>query len=84
MPTSGVKKGWFRTMYDQWSPAVQLAGFLIMVSFTVGIYFSQFTAMAATVEKHDTRLLVIENHYAHIEQKLNDLCDYLRVPQRRQ
>jgi len=77
-------------MYDKATPFIQIAGFLIMVVFTAGIYFSKFTAMAATADKQQIRIEALETHYseienryAHIEQRLDDMCDFFHVPPRR-
>lgn len=58
----------------------QVVLFIIMGAFTIGLYFSQFKAYGETIEKHEKRLTDLETHYDHVDQKLDDIIVFFKIP----
>lgn len=59
---------------------LQLAGFFLLAAFTIGTYFSRFTAQAETIQQHEQRLTTLETHYDKMDQKLDDMIYYFKIP----
>lgn len=76
-----------KEIWEKTTPWVQLIGFAILFVFTIGQNYSKFEAHAAAIAmqsaKIDTmeaRLSMQERTSAQINQKLDDMILYFKVP----
>lgn len=72
-----------KRLWDMATPWIQITGFIIMCSFIVGTYFSEFRAYGHSLDAHENRLEILEHNYTEINQKLDDIKNFLITPQRR-
>lgn len=77
---------WCRELWDAATPWVQIIGFIILCAFTVGTSWAKFNTLESTTQslvditdKSRDRIGVLENQYGRIDQKLDDISDYLGV-----
>lgn len=75
---------WPKKLWDMGTPWIQIVGFIVMSGFVGGIYFSKYQAYADTLAIHSSELAeqgrkisALENNYAVINQKLDDIKNYL-------
>lgn len=80
---------WCRDLYEALTPWVQIAGFVILCAFNVGSADAQFNTQRDQIEKiskatetNAARINLLENQYARIDQKLDDLMTYFHIPHR--
>jgi hypothetical protein len=69
-----------RRLWELGTPWVQLFGWAVVVVFTAGIYFTKYQAYAETIAKQEVRITALEDHYAHVDQKLDDIIFYFKIP----
>jgi len=80
---------WIQCRWEQIAPYFHIIGAVIFVCFTAGVYFTQFQALAKTSEAHTVALAKVEQklsenqaQFAQINQKLDDIKNYLILPRR--
>lgn len=72
-----------KKFYEWGTPWIQAISFIVFCSFIVGQNYSKFQANAATIENHESRLTILELHNGRIEQKIDDMISFWRVPHRK-
>lgn len=79
-----AKCKWCKDLYEAFTPWVQIAGFVIVCTFTVGSAYAQFNAqkeqiakISQVTETNAGRINTLENNYIRNDQKLDDIKDEL-------
>lgn len=87
MHNRAADRNWCKRWWDRLTPWCQIAGFIILCGFYGGSYFTQFQAQASTLKEHGVVLTDIvqknalrDTQLEVMNQKLDDLITYLKVP----
>lgn len=71
-------------LYTQYKEIINVCGFVLLMAFTLGGSWTKWEAQAQDIENLKTRTSNLEYQSGRILQSLDDIKDFLHVPQRRQ
>ena len=69
-----------KRIYDQYTPYIQLIGFVILCTFTAGMNWSKVSDYESRITKLEAFQETTAPQIAHIDQKLDDLIAFWNVP----
>lgn len=70
--------------YLRYREFLHIAGFIVLLAFTLGGSWTTWQAQAKDIENLKTRMTVQEYTSGRILQSLDDIKDFLHVPERRE
>lgn len=76
-------KNFMKRLWENYAIYFHMVGFCILVIFMVGNYWSKWQAQGAELDAHEIRIKALEQQSTQVIQRLDDIMDYLHVPQRR-
>lgn len=77
---SDVPGNIFLQFYLQYREFIHIAGFIVLLAFTLGGNWTTWQAQAKDIENLKTRMTVQEYASGRILQSLEDIKDFLHVP----
>lgn len=73
----------FKKLYARYRETIHIAGFVILLSFSVGGYWTKWQAMGAELDTHELRISKLEYQSGQVLQSLEDIKYYLHIPPRK-
>ena len=77
-----MNRNLFQRIWDSYAGVFHIIAFIVMVIFMSGSYWTKWQAQASQIDGHEIRIAVLEHQNTQIVQHLEDIMDYLHVPQR--